>query len=276
MRSCLAGLRASGGGPLQEQSREQVSGRFRGLIASVTNSVIFACRCHDDSPASLAIASRPELVPGGTWGANGAGEGGGPTLVPLAPPSGAPCRVCRRSGHPGAAASAPPAFTTALQRASCRKQLPGSRGSGRFAGTQRIRWRALTLGWRRFTVRAMLCRLSSRFIARLAARLLITVFSVMSPAIGHWSTRADECEPTAVKHDTNAHRFVRSETAQTDAGHCWLCHSTRAFRSDLSSKPLLPQPARLLGWLLHDSSAWAAHVASARIPARSPPAPSVV
>ena len=144
------------------------------------------------------------------------------------------------------------------------------------AGIQRIRCRALTVRCGRFTVRAMLCRLSSRFIGRLAACLLITVFSVMSPAIAHWSTRADECEPTAVQHDTNAHRFVRSETPQTDAGHCGLCHSTRAFRSDLSSKSLLPQPTRLLGRLVHDLSAWAAHVAWARIPARSPPALSIV
>ena len=146
----------------------------------------------------------------------------------------------------------------------------------RHSGSERTRSGALTVRCRRFTVRAMLCRLSSRVIARLAACLLITVFSVMSPAIAHWSPRADECEPTAVQHDTNAHRFVRSATPQTDAGHCGLCHSTRAFRSDLSSKPLLPQPARLLGRLLHDSSAWAAHVASARIPARSPPALSIV
>jgi hypothetical protein len=122
----------------------------------------------------------------------------------------------------------------------------------------------------------MVRQLSGGVIGRLAARLLIVVFTMMSPAAMHWPSAAEECQPAAVTHDADAHRFVRSETHQADSGHCWLCHWARAFRSDLSSGALVPRLSCLASRFLQDSSARAAHLTWARIPARAPPAALIV
>jgi tRNA nucleotidyltransferase (CCA-adding enzyme) len=112
--------------------------------------------------------------------------------------------------------------------------------------------------------------------ARLVARFLIVVFSVMSPAAVHQTSEVDECQPASIAHDADAHRFVRADTPLTDSDHCWLCHWSRAFRSSPSSSAFTPRPSFVGGRLLQDSSAWAAHLASARIPARSPPVSSFI
>jgi hypothetical protein len=110
------------------------------------------------------------------------------------------------------------------------------------------------------------------FLGRLAARLLIVGFATMWPAATHGPSAADECQPAAVTHDADAHRFVRSGTEDADPGHCWLCHFVRACRTDLSSGAIVPRPSFLANRFLQDPSAWAAHLAWARIPARAPPA----
>jgi hypothetical protein len=92
----------------------------------------------------------------------------------------------------------------------------------------------------------------------------------------HSPSAVDECLPASVTHDADAHRFIPAQDERADSGHCWLCHWARAFRSGPASGTLVPRPSFVRGRYSFDRSAWAAHPAWARIPARSPPPLSFV
>jgi len=109
---------------------------------------------------------------------------------------------------------------------------------------------------------------------RIAFATLTSLVSLGASAV---SPHGDDCHdgdclPMAVEHDADAHRFVAPPTA-ADAPHlhCLVCHWTRSFRPNITTK-VVSAPVVLVRAFVHfDLVAIARNAQVALPPLRSPP-----